>query len=73
MGEKTCGTCRFWYKAPADPLNLTAPTQGECREGPPACTAVVDARGQIHRVMLHPLLPDAYPACGRHAVEVATG
>jgi hypothetical protein len=39
MTEPKCGTCRFWHKAPTNPLDLANSGQGpvgECRGAPPA-------------------------------------
>lgn len=61
---KTCKTCKFWVKAPPNPVNLQD-VRGECREGPPhATTHVVDQRPYI--MSSYPSLPQDFPACFRH-------
>ena len=27
----SCASCKYWFRLPADPQNLTAPRQGECK------------------------------------------
>ena len=61
-----CGDCRHFVPQAVDPLNLGAPKQGQCREGPPAAT-VIGVHPQQGPILFHtyPQLPATFEACHR--------
>lgn len=68
MTEKYCGSCKFWIKRPADPMNLTAAI-GECRCSPPIMIALPTQQG-IQISPLYPVLPPEYPSCSHHQSRI---
>ena len=62
----TCSSCRHWSKVPRQ--SIGDPDRGDCLEGPPHCTSVVNQMGQvIGQISAYPQLRDTFPACHRFA------
>ncbi len=66
MEGTTCGTCRHWHKKPADPMQLGAPAQGDCRGAPPTPIGIATPHG-LQVMVLYSTMPPEYPACAQHA------
>lgn len=66
----TCGFCRCWVKQPADPLNLGAPPQGECRERVHSASLPMRGPGgqqALQQVAYYPVLREGFPICSHFA------
>lgn len=73
--EKTCGSCRHFYKMPPNALNL-AVRAGECREQLFMFAVPVEVRPDgsiaLHKVCGYAgPLPEDFPACARYRSAVA--
>lgn len=68
--QKTCRTCKYWIKNPADPANLAAPPQGECRQSPPSTTIIPQRNGALAILAAYPLLQEGFAACGQHETKL---
>lgn len=63
----TCGSCIFWQRRPADPMNLGAPNIGECRFMPPAPVVVGrNPQGGPMLISVYPIHQGEFPACAQH-------
>jgi hypothetical protein len=72
-----CGSCHHWRQQPADPANLTAPAQGECRGQPPQRLPLLllDPRtGQtVQQIQTsYVVLPEQFPACALYELSPAS-
>lgn len=70
---ETCGTCKHFVRGEADPRNIGAPVNGECRAIPPGISFVPIASGmgvQMQKMCAYPTVTNVFPACGMHAPAV---
>lgn len=70
MDGPACGTCKHWHKNPADPMQLGAPPQGQCRGGPPVPIGIPTPQG-LQIAVMYPTIPREFPACGAHVPRPA--
>lgn len=64
-----CGNCKHWHRKPADPADLGAPPQGDCRGEPPQLV-VLPARGGVVVQAMYPITRPDFPACGRFELSL---
>lgn len=73
---QNCGSCRYWCRHPANPMNLGGPALGECRAIPPGQVVLPTARQELQIVSRYPVTHEKFPACGQYTpvlVEVPAG
>jgi hypothetical protein len=66
VDHRTCGDCQHWRRLPSNPGELGA-VRGECRESPPAGTAIIAAAGggfkHVGWIAGYPPIAPDFPAC----------
>ncbi len=68
---KTCGTCKWWARQPADPTAIGATPNGACLRMPPSVIVVgATPQGQIVTHPVYPTVPANFFACGEHRVAL---
>jgi hypothetical protein len=70
--KRICRDCEHWHRAPTNP-NALNEIRGECRESPPAATAVVQMVGGGFKLLAwvagYPPLAPETPACSHFAAR----
>ncbi len=64
MSEPTCGSCQHWRKLPADPHNLGAAAQGQCRERL-HCIGLMSPQGPAG-LPVYLAVPADFPRCSQY-------
>lgn len=68
----TCASCKYWFRVPINPQNVTAPRPGECKHHLVALP-LLNEQGQVSSWVggFPPTPPDFW--CGRHKPRIDGG
>ena len=60
-----CGSCRFFVLLPKQTVDLSEPSQGQCRSMPPSCGLMLTPQGPV-KFTDYPQMSPEFPACSLH-------